>query len=277
MAEMGTAATLPGVLEIYDVKTDCRHPKRLSTTLSSLFGHESGLCRDGKTFYASGTAAGLRRHRHLRPAPPEDDLHQAQRPVPRPAALRRRQDAVRRAHRRARAARHHRRRAADPGRQRHPGAQVEPEGQGPLRPEVAERLDPAGGRAVHPGRPPVRPRGRRVRGPVLRRGLSDLKQSPVGAARIINVDDPRHPRVVSNIRLAVHQPDAHSGRAEGGPGGLVPGPGVRRALLQHADARQPEDRRLLDDPVRAAALRHQRRATPARGRLLQQAGQSRRS
>ena len=28
----------------------------------------------------------------------------------------------------------------------------------------------------------------------------------MGAARIIDIDDPRHPKVVSNIRLAVHQP-----------------------------------------------------------------------
>ncbi len=59
VAEMGTAVTLPGILEIYDVKSDCRHPKRLSTTVSSLFGHESGFAPDGKTFYASGTVAGF--------------------------------------------------------------------------------------------------------------------------------------------------------------------------------------------------------------------------
>src|SRR4051812_8044271 len=29
-AEMGTAATLPGILDVYDVKTDCRHPQHLS-------------------------------------------------------------------------------------------------------------------------------------------------------------------------------------------------------------------------------------------------------
>src|SRR5690348_10885568 len=58
-AEMGTAATLPGILDIYDVRTDCRHPKHLSTTLSSLFGHESGFSPDGRTWYASGAAVGF--------------------------------------------------------------------------------------------------------------------------------------------------------------------------------------------------------------------------
>ena len=60
VAEMGTAATLPGVLAIYDVKTDCRKPK-LSTTLASLFGHESGFSPDGKTFYTSGRRPASRR------------------------------------------------------------------------------------------------------------------------------------------------------------------------------------------------------------------------
>ena len=55
---MGTAATLPGIIDVYDVKTDCRHPRKLSTTVASLLGHESGFSPDGKTFYTSGTAAG---------------------------------------------------------------------------------------------------------------------------------------------------------------------------------------------------------------------------
>jgi hypothetical protein len=46
--------------------------------------------------------------------------------------------------------------------------------------------------------------------------------SPVGAARIINIDDEKHPRVVSNIRLAVHQPAARAGAQQGDPGALIP-------------------------------------------------------
>ncbi len=58
------------------MKTDCRHPRRLSTTLSSLFGHESGLSRDGKTFYASGTAAGFAAIDISDPRNPETLFHQ---------------------------------------------------------------------------------------------------------------------------------------------------------------------------------------------------------
>jgi hypothetical protein len=43
----------------------------------------------------------------------------------------------------------------------------------------------------------------------------------VGAARIINIDDPTHPYVVSNLRLAVDEPAAHKA-AEDDPGALSP-------------------------------------------------------
>ena len=53
-------------------------------------------------------------------------------------------------------------------------------------------------------------------------GLLDLKNAPVGAARIINVDDPRNPFLVSDIRLAVHQPENHAGEQYQDPGAANP-------------------------------------------------------
>ena len=50
---LGNAATNLGILDVYDMRTDCRHPKLLSSTPSALLGHESGFAPDGKTFYAS--------------------------------------------------------------------------------------------------------------------------------------------------------------------------------------------------------------------------------
>jgi hypothetical protein len=47
----------------------------------------------------------------------------------------------------------------------------------------------------------------------------------VGAARIISVDDPRHPRIISDVRLAVHQPGAHAGAQLGDPGAGFPAQG----------------------------------------------------
>src|SRR3954454_18963069 len=51
----GNPATYPGLVSIYDVSADCRHPVLQSTSLVPRFGHESGFAPDGKTFYATGT------------------------------------------------------------------------------------------------------------------------------------------------------------------------------------------------------------------------------
>jgi hypothetical protein len=50
------AATLPGVFDLYDVRTDCRHARLLSSTPAAILGHESGWSPDGLTFYASSTS-----------------------------------------------------------------------------------------------------------------------------------------------------------------------------------------------------------------------------
>ena len=52
----GNPSTYPGLVSIYDVHADCRHPVLDSTALDARFGHESGFTTDGRTFYATGTA-----------------------------------------------------------------------------------------------------------------------------------------------------------------------------------------------------------------------------
>jgi hypothetical protein len=53
-AEMGSGATLPGLMSIYSLSQDCRHPVLDATYLADPFGHESGFAPDGKTFYIAG-------------------------------------------------------------------------------------------------------------------------------------------------------------------------------------------------------------------------------
>lgn len=53
VAVMGTLATAPGILDVYDVKQDCRRPRLLSSTPAGFLGHESGFSPDGRTFWAS--------------------------------------------------------------------------------------------------------------------------------------------------------------------------------------------------------------------------------
>jgi hypothetical protein len=52
----GNPATYPGMVSIYDVSADCRHPVLQSSGLYARFGHESGFSPDGRTFYATSTA-----------------------------------------------------------------------------------------------------------------------------------------------------------------------------------------------------------------------------
>jgi len=52
----GNPASEPGMVSIFDVSKDCRHPVEDYTGLIARLGHESGFSEDGKTFYATATA-----------------------------------------------------------------------------------------------------------------------------------------------------------------------------------------------------------------------------
>ena len=54
---MGTAATYPGFVDIYDVSADCRSPVLRSSLPLAIGGHEGGFSPDGKTYWATTTAA----------------------------------------------------------------------------------------------------------------------------------------------------------------------------------------------------------------------------
>ncbi len=58
-AEVGNGLTLPGTMAIYDLGQDCQHPK-LQAQLLTIFGHESGFSPDGNTFWIAG-GAGISR------------------------------------------------------------------------------------------------------------------------------------------------------------------------------------------------------------------------
>jgi LVIVD repeat len=55
-AVLGNPSAYPGMVSIYDVRTDCRRPRLLSSSVVARLGHESGFSADGKTFYATSTA-----------------------------------------------------------------------------------------------------------------------------------------------------------------------------------------------------------------------------
>lgn len=58
-AALGTAATYPGIVDIYDVSQDCLHPTLLSSTPVGFLGHESGMSPDGMTMWVASTATAF--------------------------------------------------------------------------------------------------------------------------------------------------------------------------------------------------------------------------
>jgi hypothetical protein len=50
-AAMSYPTFQPGIVDVYDVTADCRHPVLKSSTPLGILGHESGFSPDGKTYY----------------------------------------------------------------------------------------------------------------------------------------------------------------------------------------------------------------------------------
>jgi hypothetical protein len=51
-------AVLPGIVDLYDISDDCLHPVLKSSTPTGVYGHESGMATDGKTFYSASFSTG---------------------------------------------------------------------------------------------------------------------------------------------------------------------------------------------------------------------------
>lgn len=56
-AVLGNPALYPGIVDVYDLEPDCRTPQLRSTAPTGVFGHESGLSPDGKTFYSASPSS----------------------------------------------------------------------------------------------------------------------------------------------------------------------------------------------------------------------------
>ena len=205
-AVVGNAYANLGIVDLYDVRTDCRHPRLLSSTPSALLGHESGFAPDGMTFYATSTGGQT-----FTAIDVTDPTH--------PVRLLEQYNVN-----------YHGLRLSPDGRTMYVANIGNDLSAGTLPGEGLRILDvgQVQDRVPHPqvtvlanltwaeGSIPqvAQPFTRGGRRYVLevdefaRIGLSDPAQAPVGAARIIDVDDPRHPSVVSHLRLEVQQPEA---------------------------------------------------------------------
>ncbi|MGH8528885.1 MAG: LVIVD repeat-containing protein [Nevskiales bacterium] len=52
-AVLGNPAFYPGVVDVYDLSGDCRHPVLKASAPVGVLGHESGMAPDGRTFYSA--------------------------------------------------------------------------------------------------------------------------------------------------------------------------------------------------------------------------------
>jgi hypothetical protein len=57
-AVAGNPAFAPGIVDVYDVSRDCRFPELLASSPVGILGHESGMAPDGRTFYAASISTG---------------------------------------------------------------------------------------------------------------------------------------------------------------------------------------------------------------------------
>ena len=55
-AVAGNPMTAPGIVDVYDISQDCRHPVLKSISAFGILGHESGMAPDGRTFYSASPA-----------------------------------------------------------------------------------------------------------------------------------------------------------------------------------------------------------------------------
>jgi len=218
-AVMGSPATQVGILDVYDVHTDCRHPRLLSSTSEAVLGHESGWSRDGKTFWASSAGYTLAAIDLTNPSAPERIFFQT-------------------------GVQYHGLRVSDDGNTLYV-ADLGTQTEGALQHKGLRILDVSQVQQRRPD-PQVRivadltwsnvsiPQ---VAEPFTKNGHHyllevdeftayasgiDPRQAPVGAARIINIDNPAKPYVVSNLRLAVHQKANRQGDLWLDPGAAIP-------------------------------------------------------
>jgi hypothetical protein len=224
VAVMGTLLTAPGILDVYDVKADCRRPKLLSSTPSGLLGHESGFSPDGRTFWSVGsvgftlTAVDLVDPRRPRTVFSESGMV------------------------------YHGVRLSADGRTMYAADMGMPSADSVLDDPGLDILDVSEVQDRAPS-PDIQVLSEltwpgvsipKVAEPFTRDGHEyllevdeftdffgdgwkvDMVNGPVGAARIVDIDDPRDPYVVSDLHLEVHEPENRTPEVLGDPGAGSP-------------------------------------------------------
>ncbi|MDX6585790.1 MAG: hypothetical protein QOI31_263 [Solirubrobacterales bacterium] len=200
-AVLGNPAFNVGVVDLYDISQDCRAPVFKSSLPIGVFGHESGMAPDGNTFYSAspGTSTLV-----------AVDISNLTLPVPlwygdydsHGLSI---SNSGNRAY------------VAGTGSGLHILDTTEIQDRVP-NPTVTELSNLTwGSMSIPQNAIPVKIDGKEYVVEIDEFG----GQSEVGAGRIINIEDETAPKVVSNLRLAVHQPENFADQA-GDPGANIP-------------------------------------------------------
>src|SRR3954447_13068333 len=220
VADMGYPSFNPGFVDVYSLSADCRHPVLESSAPMGVLGHESAFAPDGRTFYVSSTGGQTLTAVDLTdPKMPTIvfakfgvDFH----------GMRLSDDG-------------NRLYVADIG-----GANTGYGSSAGLTildvSQIQQRVpNPQGTTVSHLTRPtvsipqvpiPMTIAGHRyllevdeyTARTVGQQAFQYDPNDPVGAARIINIDDEAHPYVTSDLRLAVNQPENRGGDQKNDPG-----------------------------------------------------------
>jgi hypothetical protein len=207
-AGMGSPATAPGIVDVYDVSNDCRHPVLQSSTPLGILGHESGFSPDGRTLWISTTA---------QPGVTAIDVSN-----PRlPSILWR--DSTITFHGMSLRADGNRLYGADLGTGKGLAildvSQVQARVPNPVVRQVSHLTWPEV--SIPQNTIPVTIKGHKYLvefDEYARNVASYTPDDAVGAARMISIDDERHPKVVSTMRLEVNQPAARATDQKDDPG-----------------------------------------------------------
>ena len=227
-AAWGNPATAPAQVDIYDLSDDCRAPVLKSSIPVGGLGHESGFAPDGKTFYVSATAGQTLTAL---------DVTNPSLPTPLTVKL---------------GVNYHGLRLSPDGRTMYVADIGNTQPNGPVAVggltilDVSEIQDreatpefhtvstlPWRQMSIPQAADPVTIDGRRyvvesdefanfTVGPGLVIAGGYEPDAPVGAARIIDVEKPGAPHVVSNLRLAVHQLKNRKTAQKNDPGAFLP-------------------------------------------------------
>jgi len=206
-AGMGSPGTAPGIVDVYSVANDCRHPVLQSSTPFGILGHESGFSPDGRTLWISTTA---------RPGVTAIDVSNPQLPS---IVWRSTNFTFHGMNINSTGTRLYGADLGMAGLTILDISQVQKRVANPKVTVVSHITWPDV--SIPQNTIPVTIKGHKYLvefDEYARNAASYNPSDPVGAARLINIDNDRKPRVVSSMRLEVNQPAARASDQKNDPG-----------------------------------------------------------